>query len=139
MLHWENFFAPILSEALKGTESLQPKYDTQKDIFVQVLKWLEESNTDFAALIASADNSLLGDFYFNNDLRKWQKVVNTFRLRVLVQLSKKESDAGLNIKADFAKIMGNKTNYPIMSEMGDNLQFVWINPFNKYPSNPDNF
>ncbi len=128
-----------LAEALKGTEFLHPKYDTQKDVFVQILKWLEESNTDFGALISAADNSLLGDFYFNNDLRKWQKVVNTFRLRVLIQLSKKDSDASLNIKADFAKVLGNKTNYPILNDMEDNLKFVWINPFNKYPSNPDNF
>lgn len=128
-----------MAEALKGTDFLQPKYDTQKDIFIQISKWLEEANTDFGALIASADNSLLGDFYFNNDLRKWQKVVNTFRLRVLIQLSKKDADAALGVKTDFAKIFGNKSAYPVMSDMDDNLKFIWINPFNKYPSNPDNF
>src|SRR5688572_15513378 len=73
-----------MSEALKGVAALQPKYDTQKDIFIQISQWLEESNTDLANLIASGDNTLLGDFYFNNDLRKWQKTVNTFRLRMLV-------------------------------------------------------
>jgi hypothetical protein len=128
-----------MNDALKGIEALEPKYDTQKDIFIQILKWLEEANTNLSQLIAGGDNSLLGDFYFNNDLRKWQRVVNTFHLRVLISLSKKETDANLNIKQDFSKIIGNKNNYPLMNDMGDNLQFVYINPFNKYPTNPDNF
>ena len=128
-----------LKEALAGVDNLTPKYDTQKEIFIQVLKWLEDANTDITALINSADNSLLGDLYFNNDLRKWQKVVNTFRLRVLISLSKKSTDAELNIKASFNAVMGNKTKYPVLTGMSDNLQFVWVNPFNKYPISPDNY
>jgi len=128
-----------LNEALKGIESLQPEYDTQKDIFIQILKWLTEANTDIIQLMTSADNTLQGDFYFNNDLKKWQKTVNTFRLRVLVQLSKKEGEAGLNIKQDFSSILSNKNNFPLMNDMTDNLQFIYVNPFNKYPTNPDNF
>lgn len=128
-----------MKEALKGTESLTPVYDTQKDIFIQIGKWLEEANTDLSQLISNADNSLLGDFYYNNDLRKWQKAVNTFRLRVLVALSKKEAEADLAIKTNFNNILANKTKYPIFNDMADNLQFVYINPFNKYPVNPDNY
>lgn len=128
-----------MKEALAGIDNLTPKYDTQKDIFVQVLKWLGDANTELGSLIAAADNSLLGDFYFNNDLRKWQKTVNTFRLRVLISLSKKAADASLGIGTTFSAILGDKTRYPIMETMTDNLQFVWVNPFNKYPINPDNF
>jgi len=128
-----------MKEALAGIENLTPKYDTQKEIFIQVLKWLEEANTDFSAVIAEANSTLLGDFYFNNDLRKWQKVVNTFRLRVLISLSKKAADADLNVKASFNAVMADKSKYPVLADMTDNLQFVWVNPFNKYPINPDNF
>lgn len=128
-----------LKEALKGIESLQPKYDTQKEIFIQILKWLTEANSDISQLISSADKTLQGDFYFNNDLNKWQKAVNTFRLRVLIQLSKKEGEAGLNIKQDFSSIIENRNKFPLMNNMTDNLQFIYVNPFNKYPTNPDNF
>jgi hypothetical protein len=128
-----------MKDALKGITSLQPKYDTQKEVFVQVLKWLEEANADMAKLISTGDNSLLGDFYYNNDLRKWQKAVNAFRLRVLISLSKKESDSDLKIKENLAAMLGNKSTYPLFSDMNDNLQFVYVNPFNKYPVNPDNF
>ena len=128
-----------LDEALKGTETLQPKYNTQKEIFIQIIKWLDESNSDLTKLINAADNSLLGDFYFNNDLRKWQKAVNAFRLRVLISLSKKDTDAELNVKQNFSKVLADKNSYPLMNDMSDNLQFVYVNPFNKYPTNPDNF
>lgn len=128
-----------MTEALDGVNNLAPKYDTQKDIFIQVLTWLEESNTDLQVLISGADNTLSGDYFFNNDLRKWQKTINTFRLRVLIALSKKSADADLNVKASFAAVMADKSKYPVYADMGDNLQFTWINPFNKYPINPDNF
>jgi hypothetical protein len=128
-----------MTQALLGIENLTPEYNTQKEVFIQVLKWIESANADFAALINSSDNSLSGDFYFNNDLSKWQKLVNTFALRVLVSLSKKENDADLKVKATFSTILSSHSQYPIMNGMADNMQFVYVNPFNKYPINPDNF
>lgn len=128
-----------MKEALAGIDNLKPRYDTQKEIFIQVNKWLEEANTDMAALISSANNTLLGDYLLNNDLRRWQKVVNSFRLRVLISLSKKSADADLAVGTTFSAIMANKTKYPVIESMTENLQFAWVNPFNKYPINPDNF
>lgn len=128
-----------LAEALQSLDNPEPKYDLQKDVFKQILIWLDQSNTDLASLISKADVSLLGDFYFNNDLRKWQKVVNTFTLRVLIALSKKEADADLSIKTKFAQITGNKTAYPVLESMQDNLLYVYNPSFNKYPINPDNY
>lgn len=128
-----------MSEALKDQNNLMPKYDTQKDVYVQILKWLDESNTDMAAIIAKGDNTLGGDFYYSNNLRQWQKAVNSYRLRVLISLSKKEADTDLAVKQKFAEIIGNPTKYPILTGMSDNLQFVHNNTQNKYPRNQDNF
>ena len=128
-----------LTEALQSLDNPTPKYDTQKDIFKHILTWLEQSNTDLASLITKADLSLLGDFYFGNDLRKWQKVVNTFKLRVLIALSKKDTDADLSIKTKFAQIINNKPTYPVLEGMSDNLIYVFNSTFNKYPINPDNY
>jgi hypothetical protein len=128
-----------MSQALQGLENTTPVYDTQKDIFIQVLKWLDEANSDLASLLAKGDNLLTGDFYYNNDLSKWQKAVNAFRLRVLIQLSKKESDADLSIKTKFAEVINDAVKYPLFSGMGDNLQYVYNSQFNKYPTSPDNY
>lgn len=127
-----------LKEALKGLELDAPKYDSQKDIYIQIIKWLEESNTELAQLISTGDRTLAGDIYFNNDLKAWQKAVNAFHLRVLIHLSKKEADTDLKIKSDFANILGNATKYPLPASNAEGLQYVWNN-FNKYPRNPDNF
>ena len=127
-----------MSEALKGIENINPKYDTQKQVYVQILKLLEDSNSDLTALITKGNQTLGGDFYFGGDLKKWQKAVNAFQLRILLSLSKKESDTDLNIKAKFASIVGNPSKYPLFGATGESLQYN-SNQFNKYPSNPDNF
>ncbi len=138
-----------MSEALLGLENQTPKYDSQKDVFKQSLDLLEQANTDIAALINAADVSLLGDFYFQerinsptgslNALKQWQKVINTYKLRVLIELSKKADDADLGVKQKFADVLGNPTKYPIMESNDDNLQYVYNNAFNKYPNNKDNY
>jgi hypothetical protein len=127
-----------LSEALKGLESSKPKYDSQKAVFVQILKWLDESNTDMSALITKGETTVTGDFYFGGDIRKWQKVVNAYKLRILVSLSKKDTDADLGVKAKFAEMMGNPAKFPLLTSNSESMQYTYNN-FNKYPSNPDNF
>lgn len=127
-----------LKEALKGLESDKPKYDSQKEIFVQVLKWLEESNSDLTTLVAASDNSLVGDYYFSGNLRQWQRAVNTLKLRVLIHLSKKSDDTELKVKQEFANLLSNPTKYPLMASNSDNLQYRW-NSFNKYGRNQDNY
>jgi hypothetical protein len=138
-----------MSDALKGLDNQTPKYDSQKDIFRQSLQLLEDANTQLAGLINSSNTSLLGDFYYQeritnpktalDALKQWQKVVNTFKLRVLIQLSKKEADADLNIKQKFAEVVNNPTKYPIMSDLTDNLEYVYNSAYNKYPNNKENF
>ena len=128
-----------MTDALKGIENSTPKYDSQKDVYIQILKWLDESNAEMGSLIAKGNSKVAGDFYFTEDLKKWQKTVNSFKMRILIRLSKKESEAGLNVKAQFAEMLANPAKYPLMEGMGDNLEFKFNSNFNKYPSNPDNF
>jgi len=128
-----------LTDALKGLDSTMPKYDTQKAVFKQALTWLEEANSDLQTLINAGNKSLTGDFMLGNDLVKWQKVVNTYKLRVLINLSKKESDTELNIKTLFANVITNPTKYPVMSSLDDNLKFTYNTSTDKYPLNQDNY
>src|SRR6478735_390050 len=93
-----------MSQAVLGAGNLTPAYDPQKEIFKQAFVWLEQANTDLAALIVSNILPLAGDIYFNNDLSKWQKAVNAYRLRLLINLSKKAEDADLKVKQQFMDI-----------------------------------
>jgi hypothetical protein len=128
-----------LADALKSLDNTQPKYDTQKAVFKQALVWLEEANSDLQSLINANDVVLTGDFMLANDLRKWQKVVNSYKLRVLISLSKKESDTDLNIKKLFADVVTNPTKYPVISSLDDNLKFTYNSSTDKYPLNQDNY
>lgn len=128
-----------LTDALLGLDNPTPRYNTQKEVYVQILRWLDEANTDLTALIAQSDNNLAGDIYLNNSLAKWQRVVNTYKLRVLISLSKKEADTDLNVKARFAEVLANPAKFPVMASMDDNLQYIYNNQYNKYNRSPDNF
>lgn len=127
-----------MTDALKGLNSPTPTYDSQEDVYRQVLVWLEESNADLEKLIDANNRTLAGDIYLNNDLTKWRKVVNTFKLRVLMSLSAKESDATLNIKALFSAVVNDPDKYPVMEELADNLQYIYNGTTNLYPINPGN-
>ncbi|MBL7858589.1 MAG: SusD/RagB family nutrient-binding outer membrane lipoprotein [Cyclobacteriaceae bacterium] len=127
-----------LAEALQGLDNEAPGYDTQKAVYLQVLNWLDEANTELGQLIAANNLTLAGDFYFNNDLTKWRKAVNTFKLRVLISLSKKEADTDLNVKARFKQVLDNPAQFPVMSSLSDNMQYVFNASVNLYPTNPGN-
>ncbi|MFN3839378.1 MAG: SusD/RagB family nutrient-binding outer membrane lipoprotein [Cyclobacteriaceae bacterium] len=127
-----------LDEALLGLGNATPEYAAQKEIFLQILTWLDEANADLASLISANDQSLTGDFYFNGDLSKWRKVVNSFKLRVLITLSKKSADTDLTIAQRFTQVMNNPSQFPIMSGNEDNLKFVYNGTTNIYPLNPGN-
>lgn len=127
-----------MKDALKGTEVLQPKYDTQKDVFLQVLKWLDEANADFK-ILKDKKVSVQGDFFYDGDYDKWRKLVNAFKLRVLIALSKKEADTDLKIKQRFAEVMADPAQFPLFQAMEDNFSYKYIATINNYPTNTVNF
>lgn len=126
-----------MSEALKGASDgvFVPKYDAQKQVYIQCLQLLEDANTDLTPLILN-QTKVEGDFFYGGDLSKWQKLVNSFRLRVLNSLSKRADDnADMNIKQQFAQIVNNPSKYPLILTNTDNFQLVYntSNVSNNYP------
>ncbi|QQT26398.1 SusD/RagB family nutrient-binding outer membrane lipoprotein [Sphingobacterium spiritivorum] len=127
-----------MSEAMQGesNNNFSPKYNTQEEIFAQILTWLDEANTELANSTL-AGNSLEGDFFFNGNLNKWQKTVNSFKLRVLVSLSKRANDApALRVKERFAELLNNPSKYPLILTNEDNFQLLYnsINPYPLWPA-----
>jgi len=141
-----NLFGDVpLTDALKAPANSTPSYTPQEQVFAYVLNELDTANTELTTLITNNDNSLSAsqDIYYGGDLTKWQKVVNSFKLRVLINLSNKASDATLNIPAQFSNIVNNPAKYPIFANQGDDLEFTY-NPgggdtYSTYPFNPSNY
>lgn len=105
------------SEALQGDEGLiKPKYDTQKDVFKGIIAELDGANTLFSK---GADIS--GDFIYNGDVDKWQRLVNSFELYVLMNLYKKTSDTDLNIIEKFKEV----SQRPLMRTFYDNFAITY--------------
>jgi hypothetical protein len=133
------------AQALESPTNSTPAYTTQEQVFAYVLSELDTANSDFASLIANNDVSLSAsqDIYYSGNLSNWQKLVNSFELRVLVALSNQASDAKLNVPARFSNILGNPVQYPIFASEGDDFQFVYnpgsSNTYSTYPFNPSNF
>jgi hypothetical protein len=145
------------TEALEASVTSTPAYTTQEQVFAYVLNELDSANTDFATLISKNDFTLSAaqDIFYgtanpNNsssdplwELQHWQELVNSFKLRVLVSLSNKSTDATLNVPAQFANIVGNPSKYPIFAAQTDDFQFFYnpggLNTFSTYPFDPSNF
>src|SRR5882757_1732463 len=138
-----------MKDALQGIANTTPKYDTQKDVFKQALLWLDSANTLLAGQIQNGFLEFSGDFYYTERISSplsprdaliaWQKVVNSYKLRLLIELSKKAStDADLNIAQQFATIFNNPAQYPIFTSSADNLQYVYNSTYNYYPDNITN-
>lgn len=109
------------SQALKLTENIdKPIYDSQEDIFVAILKELDEAND----LISYSGGSISGDFIYNGSIIKWKKFINSFKLRVLLSLSNKSENLKVNPKAKFAEMMNNPQKYPIFESNSDNAQRI---------------
>lgn len=117
------------SEALKGEigDYKAPAYDEQKAVFVGILKELEEAN----AILDAEKTIIAGDLIYKGDVAKWQKLVNSFRLKVLMTLSKKTGDNELAVKTAFNAIASNEA---LFQGNADNAQLVWLDQqSNRYP------
>jgi hypothetical protein len=113
---------------------LQPKYDTQHDVYKAALALLDNANTLLAPFAASTPNATFdsGDI-FGLTYLQWQKLINTYRLRVLISLSKRAVDnADLNIPQQFNTIITSPATYPIMTSNSDNLVYKYNQTFNPY-------
>lgn len=131
-----------MSEALKantGELITHPKYDSQKEVYIEVLKLLDEANNQIAAAKAEVGTGTVeGDFLYNGDLSKWQKAINVFHLRVLISLSKKTTE--INVASELKQMIENPSKYPLMTGIEENMKRNYSDEnLNNYPLNPSNF
>jgi hypothetical protein len=121
-----------------STSNLTPVFDSQHDVYKGCLAILDSANALMGAYNAkypSSVNSLAspGDIYGLTNLQ-WQKLINTYKLRILISLSKRAVDSpDLNIPGQFAAIINSPANYPIMTSNSDNLLFKFNGAYNPYP------
>ena len=117
------------TEALKAeTEAnYRPAYDTQETVLAGILKELEEAD----GLLAGSDEMIEGDIIYGGNLTNWRKLINAYRLRILMSLSKKDKVGDIPVKSEFARIVADG---PLMEGLSDNGQLVYLDrQDNRYP------
>ncbi|MBB5638713.1 hypothetical protein HDE68_004648 [Pedobacter cryoconitis] len=107
------------SEANRGESDriLQPKYDTQKAVFLGILKELDQANE----LLAAGEN-FGGDPIYGGKADNWRRLANSFELHVLLNLYKKTGDADLKVIERFKDIVANR---PLLRDYKDNFALAY--------------
>ena len=128
----EDFGDIPYQKALEGLSgNFNPEYDTQESVYAGIFQEFEEANS----LLDDSKGKINGDIIYGGVASQWKKLVNAFRLRLLIHLSKKESNATLNIKTQFQNIISDPAKYPLFASNADNAQLVFnaTAPNNYYP------
>ncbi|MBO9611569.1 MAG: SusD/RagB family nutrient-binding outer membrane lipoprotein [Dyadobacter sp.] len=87
------------SQALKLDETLTPKYDSQKDVYIGLLADLKKATE----LINTNGSPIGGDLVYNGNLTKWKKFANALRLRIALRIADKEPETAKAVVAELAR------------------------------------
>ncbi len=107
------------TDALKGSTSLKPTYDAQKDVYADLIKTLKSAND----MINLTDNSLAisGDILYSGNMLKWKKFANSLSLRILNRMNGK-----MDVSADINRILSDPGKYPLLASNADNVQLSYL-------------
>lgn len=108
-------------EAFKGkTDGIfSPKYDSQEDIYNDLLSQLELANELFSK--TSAEEIGAYDCLYNGDILKWRKFANSLRIRMLMRISGK-----IDVSKMISNIVSQPDKYPLMSGINDNAAISYL-------------
>jgi hypothetical protein len=83
-------WGPIpFSDALKGSDSPSPEYDSQEAVYNGLIAMLNEANND----INLSGDGPQGDKIYNGDMNKWKKFINSLKMRVAIRMADVNSAA----------------------------------------------
>jgi hypothetical protein len=94
---------------------LKPKYDSQEEIYTQLLLNLDKAN----ALIDTS-KKVQGDLLFAGDMMKWKKFCNSLHIRLLMRISNK-----VNVSTKLTEIITKPAAYPLFQSNADNANYVY--------------
>lgn len=105
--------------SLESNDIIYPKYDTEQEVYTQILAELKTAADLFDV---NAESTGEGDFLYKGNIEKWQKFCNSLRLRVAIRMSSADEATA---KLELASIVNNPSSYPIMETNEDNAYLWW--------------
>ncbi len=133
MLSLVDYFGPVpYSEALQGTDFLNPNVDSGADIYAAVEALLDDAIADFN----KEEVSLPADLFYDGDEEKWINLANTLKIKMYVQTRLVDNSAASKIDA-----IVTSGNY--ITSTSDDFQFEYsqvdANPDSRHPLFARNF
>ena len=116
------------SEALKGKQgSLMPKFDSQKDIYLDLYSKLEQANTLLKTAGTTRNVPAFSDPIYGGNAAKWRKFGNSLYLRLLLRLSNKaDVEVAPFVSAKIKEIVDdNAANYPLIANNAESAVLRW--------------
>jgi hypothetical protein len=109
------------SNLAKDSSIYEPRFDKQKDIYLDIFKKLEEANTllSVGTVIGSADP------VYGGNVPKWRKFGNSLYLRLLLRLSGKAEVSDSCIAKIREIVETNAANYPIIASNDESAILRW--------------
>ncbi len=121
------FGAIPMSEAL-NSENITPAYDTQKEVYEQLVKLLRTARDTMDENLAAPK----GDVIYGGDVAKLKKLANSLLLEVAMQISKVEPTTARNI---FVEAYNNSAG--LITDVGDEAWYYYdanagiVNPWSR--------
>ncbi len=87
------------SEALKGSENMQPKFDTQQEIYPQIFALLDDAIVNLGKSTVSFSKV---DYIYGGNTNAWIKAAYSLKARYALRLSNVDADASSKALASIA-------------------------------------
>jgi hypothetical protein len=91
------------SEANKGLDELTPAYDTQQDIYNQIIADVKAGRN----MLDATQTAVAGDLFYNGSPTAWKRLANSFLLQTTIQLSNRYPNAGQMAATEFAAALAD--------------------------------
>ena len=117
------------TEALNGSDNLQPVYDKQSAIYPDIFKWLDDG---IATLESVTTFSTAGDYIYSGDVDAWIKAAYSLKARHWMRLSNVDANASANALTAIANgFVENTDNFIFDSyeatAIGENPWYQFMN------------
>ena len=141
MINVDAYGASPYFEATKLNEGIiNPKFDSEEDIYTDLLKLTKDANDLFEASGVSPSEQELFSRYdilhgtksFSGEILSWKKFANSLRLRLAIRISMVDIETS---KIHINEILNDPSTYPVIDENGFNATLVypggdgWIEPW----------
>ncbi|HEY1022360.1 MAG TPA: SusD/RagB family nutrient-binding outer membrane lipoprotein [Flavisolibacter sp.] len=99
-----------MAEAVSAEEGiLQPRYNTQKEVYIKILSDLDSANKLYVTAKAMSYGT---DILYANNVGNWKRFTNSLRMRLLLRVSNR---AEMNAWEQLRTMISNPATYPVFT------------------------